>query len=110
MFPQENNLFFHNGNPDINEFRCDVDLLDESTIVQPYCEVSDVVNSNLPGIDSRLNLLTIPVEYLECGNHGKCDFKSGTCVCQHGFHGDACHDISDRMVGVSIFILFILLG
>jgi hypothetical protein len=34
-------------------------------------------------------------EYKECGNHGVCDFKSGKCVCQHGFHGVACHDTTD---------------
>lgn len=49
LYPQENNIFFHNGNPDINEFSCDVSLLDELTIDKPYCEITDVVNSNLPG-------------------------------------------------------------
>jgi hypothetical protein len=49
VVPYENNLFFHNGNPDINEFQCDVDLLDQSAIIKPYCEVTDVISSNLPG-------------------------------------------------------------
>jgi hypothetical protein len=47
--PWENNLFFHYGNPEIEEFSCDVSLLDQSVIIKPFCEITDVINSNLPG-------------------------------------------------------------
>jgi hypothetical protein len=59
LIPYENNLFFHDGNPDIDEFKCDVDLLDQSVITKPYCEITDVVNSNLPGHSSTLSHLLL---------------------------------------------------
>lgn len=42
--------------------------------------------------------INISIEYKECGNHGVCDYKTGSCICQRGFHGDACHDTSDGLV------------
>jgi hypothetical protein len=57
--PYENNLFYHNGNPDISEFGCDVSLLDHETITKPYCEITDVINSNLPGRLPRLLPLSL---------------------------------------------------
>ena len=50
LLPYENNIYFHSGNPEITEFKCDVsNLLLQPSIVKPYCEFIDVVTDSLPG-------------------------------------------------------------
>mmetsp|Transcript_5086 Transcript_5086/g.7776 ORF Transcript_5086/g.7776 Transcript_5086/m.7776 type:complete len:1957 (-) Transcript_5086:199-6069(-) len=80
--PFENNLFNHSGNPPLSAFGCNVDRVDEFKAIEPYCEVTDVVAENVPG-------------YYECGNHGTCDMRIGSCICDRGFHGPACDDTTD---------------
>lgn len=48
----------------------------------PVCEFADVVATNVK-------------EYVECGNHGRCDSLTGTCECDRGWKGLACTDNQD---------------
>lgn len=45
-FPQENNLFFHDGNPANTDFLCDVSKTDSTVL----CQFLDTVNTNLKGM------------------------------------------------------------
>jgi hypothetical protein len=38
------------------------------------------------------------IVYEECSNHGECNYRSGQCLCEHGFHGPACDDTEDSKV------------
>lgn len=78
--PYENNLYFHNGNPSINAFRCNTSMVESDQAV--FCSIEDVIADGVP-------------EYVECANHGMCDSVKGICTCNRGFHGPACDDISD---------------
>jgi len=71
--PKENNLYFHEGNPAITDFLCDVSKTD-STVT---CAFTDLVNTNLR-------------EYEYCSNRGICDFTTGNCLCATGYGGLAC--------------------
>lgn len=44
--PQENNIFTHNGNPSINEFRCDISSLTSPLVT---CSFTDMVSTDIPG-------------------------------------------------------------
>ena len=83
---QENNIFTHNGNPNINFFYCDTTLLDNSITIQPSCEFTDMDGSDQ---------FQYPV-YSECSNHGDCNRIKGICVCNNGYHGTLCDDTADR--------------
>lgn len=102
LFPHENNIFNHTGNPHLSAFRCNVtatnqgvsssgaefedeDDDDGSTRPLPVCSIEDVVADNLPG-------------YYECSNHGSCSRADGVCSCERGFHGPACDDTRDSSV------------
>lgn len=50
--PFENNNYYHSGNPDITEFKCDYSNLLQPAIIKPYCEFTDVITENVPGIIS----------------------------------------------------------
>ena len=75
LFPQENNLYSHDGNPLIGEFYCDISQ--EGTSQDATCIFSDVVNTNLR-------------EYRYCGDRGICDYEYGVCSCVQGYSGPAC--------------------
>jgi len=57
QLPHENNLFFHDGNPHLRDFYCDVsgivgELIDtrhHSIAITRSCEFVDVVNTNVRG-------------------------------------------------------------
>lgn len=94
LFPHENNIFNHTGNPHLSAFRCNVSAValqegegeeDEGEMRLPTCFLEDVVADNLPG-------------YYECSNHGTCNRADGACSCERGFHGPACDDIRDFAV------------
>ena len=80
--PYENNIFYHDGNPALNLFKCNMSSVDFSEADTPYCEISDEVSTNLP-------------LYAECGSRGVCNSVYGLCSCEKGFKGLACDDITD---------------
>ena len=77
IYPQQNNLHSHDGNPLISEFYCDV----TSTSSKVSCEFYDVINSNL-------------IEYDYCSNRGNCNFITGLCSCDSGYGGPACSNLT----------------
>lgn len=93
LFPHENNIFNHTGNPHLSAFRCNISAVleegeeeeGEGASQTPTCTLEDVVADNLPG-------------YYECGNHGTCNRVDGGCSCERGFHGPACDDTRDFAV------------
>lgn len=44
--PQENNIYTHNGNPSMNEFRCDITSLTSSLVT---CTFTDLISTDIPG-------------------------------------------------------------
>lgn len=34
-------------------------------------------------------------EYAVCANHGVCNYGTGECRCERGYHGFACDDTQD---------------
>ena len=88
LFPHENNIFNHTGNPPLSAFRCNVTGSVEDgdgEFLPPVCSIENVVADNLPG-------------YHECSFHGTCNRADGVCSCERGFHGPACDDTSDASV------------
>jgi hypothetical protein len=78
---KENNIHYHNGNPPLSDFSCDVSGMgviggDDDT---KKCELFDVIASDT-------------TEYDMCAGRGSCDHTSGLCYCQEGFSGEACTD------------------
>lgn len=47
--PFENNIFFHDGNPSLDAFMCNVKHVNEFMAVNPYCRVTDVVTEGSAG-------------------------------------------------------------
>jgi hypothetical protein len=45
--PYQNNVFYHEGNPDLNMFSCDTTSV--AVAVDPTCVVADVTTADLPG-------------------------------------------------------------
>ncbi len=80
--PYENNINYHNGNPDITSFHCDITKINKEEAKRPQCILDDVITDKLP-------------PYLNCGGHGTCD-ANGQCKCEIGYHGAACDDTTDR--------------
>jgi len=70
---RSNNLYNHNGNPELSDFHCDVSLAGGS----PSCSFTDIQTDNIR-------------EWAYCSNRGNCDFNSGMCSCNKGFGGAAC--------------------
>ena len=81
-YPYENNINYHNGNPDITSFHCDTTKINKEEAKRPQCILNDVITDKLP-------------PYLNCGGHGTCD-TNGQCKCEIGYHGAACDDTTDR--------------
>jgi len=77
IYPAENNLHTHNGNPAITDFFCDIS--DTSSSV--YCTFADINSTNIR-------------EYVYCSNRGNCDFTTGLCSCDDGFGGPACSNLT----------------
>jgi hypothetical protein len=80
--PFENNLYTHNGNPPLEYFKCVLKPGLNVTSEGEYCEVEDVVNTDIP-------------VYSSCANHGSCNRFDGTCECELGFNGPSCSDTRD---------------
>mmetsp|Transcript_32455 Transcript_32455/g.54721 ORF Transcript_32455/g.54721 Transcript_32455/m.54721 type:complete len:1172 (-) Transcript_32455:434-3949(-) len=76
-FPRLNNLYSHDGNPSKYDFYCD---LSEATRLST-CVVEDQVASDIR-------------EYDYCSNRGFCNFQTGDCVCNDGFGGPACSNVT----------------
>ena len=76
LYPVENNLHSHDGNPAKTEFFCDQTLTSHSDLT---CTFVDVVNTGIQ-------------EYNYCSDRGICDFTSGRCKCIAGYGGAACRD------------------
>lgn len=74
LFPVDNNLHSHNGNPPIDMFHCDTSGVTGS---QVYCNITDIVAENIR-------------EYDFCSGRGICDFTQGICTCSDGFTGIDC--------------------
>lgn len=74
MFPVENNIHSHTGNPSIDSFTCDISDIIGTDVT---CRITDLVSSNIR-------------EYVYCAARGSCDFKTGDCACFDGFTGEAC--------------------
>ena len=49
LLPQENNFIYHNGNPPLDYFRCNMSSIDLEEATTPYCEVEDINTNDLPG-------------------------------------------------------------
>lgn len=73
--PHFNNLVYHNGNPSLDLFSCNISKVDSEEAFGPYCTLSD-----LEPLDN------LPL-YSECSSHGTCDQVYGTCKCEKGFKG-----------------------
>eukprot|EP01031_Cornospumella_fuschlensis_P027953 gene27953-33756_t len=73
VYPKENNLFAHSGNPALADFTCTVAQATKGT----FCVFRDVVVDNIR-------------EYKYCSNRGHCDFSTGRCDCTAGFGGVVC--------------------
>ncbi|GMI18818.1 hypothetical protein TrLO_g6162 [Triparma laevis f. longispina] len=82
-FPYENNVYNHNGNPNVLDFSCDVSEV-SGTALNPYCRIWDVQSTNVR-------------EYAECSNRGICDHSTGQCTCATGYTGVSC-DTADGTV------------
>lgn len=53
VYPFENNIFNHSGNPSLTKFSCDLSFPDKFQVEDPYCEIADVIAEDLPGICSH---------------------------------------------------------
>ena len=60
MVPYENNLYFHDGNPPLEAFSCNVDRVNELKAIDPYCEVVDVFTEGSPGVPTEAPLTPHP--------------------------------------------------
>jgi hypothetical protein len=47
MFPVDNNIFFNDGNPPLNYFKCETYKVTSGT--SPTCTISDVAVTSIPG-------------------------------------------------------------
>jgi hypothetical protein len=81
VYPQDNNLFSHDGNPPLSYFSCSADSVEGADF--PACAIDDV--------GERFNIR----EYDLCSNHGECNEASGDCKCSRGWRGPACDDNMD---------------
>ncbi|GMI14279.1 hypothetical protein TrVE_jg3786, partial [Triparma verrucosa] len=86
-FPHENNVYNHNGNPNILDFSCDVSEV-SGTATNPYCKIWDSQSTNVR-------------EYAECSNRGLCDHSTGQCTCVAGYTGVSC-DTADGNVAAQV--------
>ncbi len=64
IFPFENNINFHNGNPDVSSFSCQVEFPENYEVEGGYCEITDEQTENLPGIKRNYINLLIYVLFL----------------------------------------------
>ena len=80
LHPHENNIYFHDGNPPVGSFDCEIVDGHQKRIPGMACMIQDVVSSNIE-------------KYVYCSRNGKCDHSSGECSCNPGWSGIACqHD------------------
>ena len=47
--PYMNNIIYHNGNPSLDMFYCNMSRVDEEEVIGPYCEITNVVYEHVPG-------------------------------------------------------------
>lgn len=90
LFPQQNNIYTHDGTPPMTDFTCDTTKMSSSV----DCTFTPIFTSNIEGWFSLLSLLIL-VEYDYCSNRGICDFTIGDCICFPGFGGVACNEWID---------------
>ncbi|RAW28368.1 hypothetical protein PC110_g15242, partial [Phytophthora cactorum] len=76
----ENNLLYHDGNPPLSSFTCD--LTKVTSLNSPTCAVTDVTATNV-------------IEHVYCSNRGLCDFTTGECMCYADFKGLDCNQPSN---------------
>lgn len=88
IIPYENNLWSHNGVPDIDSFYCDTSQVNVTTnraysnSVKEWPVTCAVSVKNYGG--------SVP-KYDYCSNRGLCDFNTGECDCALDFYGVACN-------------------
>ncbi|KAG3114519.1 hypothetical protein PI125_g6359 [Phytophthora idaei] len=76
----ENNLLYHDGNPPLSSFTCD--LTKVTSLNSPTCAVTDITATNV-------------IEHVYCSNRGLCDFTTGECMCYADFKGLDCNQPSN---------------
>jgi len=81
IFPHENNIYTHDGNPSLDSFSCDESRMG-TDVYSPQCIFKNVQSTNV-------------VEYTTCSNHGTCSERLGECKCDPGWKGRACDDNKD---------------
>jgi len=74
-YPEQNNIFYHDGNPPLASFTCDISAITGATT--PTCTITDSINSNIK-------------EYEFCSRRGLCDTSTGICACYSSYSGVAC--------------------
>ena len=77
LHPHENNIYFHDGNPPIESFDCEIVDGHHKRVPGMNCIIQDIVSSNIE-------------KYVYCSKNGKCDHSSGECSCNPGWSGVAC--------------------
>ncbi|CAM9637241.1 unnamed protein product, partial [Phaeothamnion confervicola] len=93
VFPHENNLFYHTGNPDITAFTCDISGLTNSSDLA--CTITDDEADDIE-------------EYDFCSRRGTCNFNTGLCGCRDGWTGANCgtesyvYTTADALPGISL--------
>ena len=79
-FPQQNNVFTHEGNPHLNSFTCDVS---KANGTNPSCIITDLIKTNVK-------------EYKLCSGRGSCDTGSGLCDRYNSFVGVNCGKLTSQ--------------
>ena len=83
MYPHENNIYSHDGDPKLNAFGCDTT---EAIGADVACTITDVDGVDYP-------------EYSYCSNRGICNFRTGSCDCFPSFSGANCGEFSPQLLG-----------
>ena len=86
LYPKENNIHAHFGNPAISDFFCDVTASTQISGNGVRCSFSDVSATNIR-------------EYDYCSNRGACNFYSGMCSCHNSFSGPGCTNMTFTLTG-----------
>jgi len=67
LYPAENNIFTHIGNPQLENFFCNTTKIDKEEAKNPTCTIEDTVTEDLPGIVAS-DSSTVNISKYETGN------------------------------------------